>query len=168
VAEAIKNGEFRKDLYFRLNVFPIHIPSLKERKEDIPLLADFMCRKYTHEYGLEPKKISHSLLDFLINREWEGNVRELENLIQRGVIMSGEAPQIEIDDLENSLFESLDDELHDFAPMKVIPIEDMELLLIEKALKKTDGNQKEAAKLLKISDRTIRNKLKKISPDREN
>lgn len=163
IGKAIKDGVFRKDLYFRLNVFPISIPPLRERPEDIPLLADYMCRKYTEEYDFEPKEISDELYEYLRNRDWSGNVRELENLIQRGVIMSGDSRQIEVAHLQNSLFENLDNEhIEDwFDEIKVIPIEDMEMKLIEKALEKTNGNQKEAAKLLKISDRTIRNKLKK-------
>lgn len=164
VAEVIQEGEFRNDLYFRLNVFPVRMPSLGERKEDIPVLADYFCKKYTREYGLEEKTVSESLLDHLENREWSGNVRELENYIQRGVIMSKDEEEIRKKHTENPLFQNLDPTFADDAMgnIPILPIEEMELILIKKALEQTGGNQKEASKLLKISDRTIRNKLKKV------
>jgi len=168
VSKAINEGNFRSDLYFRLNVFPIQVPSLKERKKDIPKLVEYFCQKYSHEYGLPEKSVSAQLLDYLKNKEWSGNVRELENYVQRGVIMSNNEEVIKKEHTENPLFQNLDPL---FAKDKVgeipiLPIEEMELILIKKALERTNGNQKEASKLLKISDRTIRNKLKNIDfPD---
>ena len=168
VAEVIQEGEFRNDLYFRLNVFPVRMPSLNERIEDIAALADHFCNKYTREYGLGEKSISEALLDYLENKEWSGNVRELENYIQRGVIMSKGDELIEKKHTENPLFQNLDPTFANdtVGEIPILPIEEMELILIKKALERTNGNQKEASKLLKISDRTIRNKLKNIDfPD---
>ncbi|MGD8428552.1 MAG: sigma-54 dependent transcriptional regulator, partial [Balneolaceae bacterium] len=164
IAETINNGDFRKDLYFRLNVFPIQMPSLRERVKDIPLLAKHFVEKYCEEYGMPGKTISKELKKHLLKKEWSGNVRELENYIQRGVIMSQGEDQVTPEHVENPLFNNVDDELtrEVLDDIPVLPIEEMELQMIKKALEKTDGNQKEAAKLLKISDRTIRNKLKKI------
>ncbi len=164
IGEAISNNTFRKDLFFRLNVFPVQIPPLKERKEDIPELANFFCKKYSEENSLPAKTISSSLGKYLMQQNWPGNVRELENCIQRGVIMAGEADELRKKHVNNPLFQGVDSDLrkevlNDFP---VLPIEEMELKMIKKALERTNGNQKEAAKLLHISDRTIRNKLKKI------
>jgi DNA-binding NtrC family response regulator len=168
IGKAINENIFRKDLYFRLNVFPIQMPSLSERVKDIPLLADHFIEKYTLQFGLPGKKISTSLRKHLLKKDWNGNVRELENYIQRGVIMSQEEDEIRIEHIENPLFQNVNDDLTDevISDIPVLPIEEMELQMIKKALEKTDGNQKEAAELLGISDRTIRNKLKKTDfPD---
>jgi DNA-binding NtrC family response regulator len=168
MSESISEGIFRKDLYFRLNVFPITMPTLSERREDIPLLADYFCEKYAEEYGMEGKKISKDLHKHLLTKKWSGNVRELENYIQRGVIMSNQDAEIRIEHVESTLFSNVDEDLQSevITDLPLLPIEEMELQMIKKALERTNGNQKEAAKLLKISDRTIRNKLKKLNfPD---
>lgn len=164
ISEAIKEGVFRKDLYFRLNVFPIQMPSLRERVEDIPLLASHFAKKYCIEFDLPEKKVSNELKKYLMKKEWNGNVRELENYIQRGVIMSQDETEIRVEHTENPLFQNMDSDLSNemLNNIPVLPIEEMELLMIKKALEKTNGNQKEASKLLGVSDRTIRNKLKKI------
>jgi len=164
IGEAIQKGQFRKDLYFRLNVFPIAMPSLNERPGDIPLLADHFIKKYSNEYHLPHKKLSVDLKKHLVKKELKGNVRELENYIQRGVIMSQREEVIKLKHVENDMFNSVDESVREevLTGMPILPIEEMELQMIKKALEKTNGNQKEAAKLLKVSDRTIRNKLKKI------
>jgi DNA-binding NtrC family response regulator len=164
IAEAINEGKFRKDLYFRLNVFPIQMPSLRERRKDIPVLAEYFVEKFCKKGGLPEKTISKDLKKHLLKKDWSGNVRELENYIQRGVIMSQDEKEVTIDHVENPLFQNVNEELtrEVLNDIPVLPIEEMELQMIKKALEKTDGNQKEAAELLQISDRTIRNKLKKI------
>lgn len=169
IMKAIRENIFRKDLFYRLNVFPVQIPPLRNRKDDIPLLANFFCEKYTQEYNLPPKTISEKLQSQLMRKKWTGNVRELENYIQRGVIMAGDDnEELEMEHVENSLFQNADDDLtrEVIDNMPVLPIEEMELQMIKKALERTNGNQKAAAELLQISDRTIRNKLKKMDfPD---
>lgn len=164
LGEAISEGDFRKDLYFRLNVFPIEMPSLRERPGDIPMLARHFVDRYCRRYELEKKEISEELLSHLRKKEWPGNVRELENYIQRGIIMAQDSEEIGLEHIDNPLFRNVDDSLTQevINDIPVLPIEEMELQMIKKALERTNGNQKEAAKLLKISDRTIRNKLKKI------
>ncbi|PWN05205.1 sigma-54-dependent transcriptional regulator [Rhodohalobacter mucosus] len=164
-SEAIKSGEFRQDLYFRLNVFPIRIPPLRERKDDIPLLAAYFCDKYSEEYDLPRKEISDKLKKHLISRQWTGNIRELENYIIRGVIMAQDSDVLKLEHCENGLFNNVNEELTTSInkDIQVMPIEEMELILIKKALDQTNGNQKEAARLLNVTDRTIRNKLKKIN-----
>jgi transcriptional regulator with PAS, ATPase and Fis domain len=164
IGQAIKEGEFREDLYYRLNVFPISIPPLRERKDDIPLLTEYFVDKYTAENGLSEKEISSDLMDYLMRQDWKGNVRELSNLIQRGVLMSGEDQVITIEHVKNLLFTNIDEEIRKelISELPLLTIEEMELKMIQLALNKTNGNQKEASKLLGISDRTIRNKLKKM------
>lgn len=164
IARAIAENKFRKDLYYRLNVFPVQIPPLRKRKNDIPALAEYFCEKYANEYNVTPKNISDNLKEDLKRKSWPGNVRELENYIQRGVIISGSAEDLMREHVDNPIFRSANAELSSktLENMPVLPIEEMELQMIKKALEYTNGNQKEAAELLKISDRTIRNKLKKI------
>lgn len=166
INKAINEGKFRSDLYFRLNVFPIKMPSLNERVEDIPLLADYFCKKYSRQYSLERKSISEDLQNYLVTQSWNGNVRQLENFILRGILMAADSNVIEMNHVMNNLFGDYNE---DYAEEKtseipLVPIEEMEKRLIQKALKRTNGNQKEAAKILKISDRTIRNKLKNYTP----
>jgi len=162
IGQAIADGDFREDLYYRLNVFPISIPPLRNRKGDIPLLAKYFAERYAARFNLGNKVISDELMDYLINQEWRGNVRELDNKIQRGVILSHNSPEIKIEHIDNQLFSNVDDEVSRevLTDLPLMSIDDMELHLIKKTLEHTQGNQKEASKLLGISDRTIRNKLK--------
>ncbi len=88
--EKIKEGTFREDLFYRLNIVPIHLPPLRERQEDIPLLAQHFLIKYCREMGKNPKRISPAVMERLMRYSWPGNVRELENIIERAVIMSDE------------------------------------------------------------------------------
>ena len=167
IGQAIADGSFREDLYYRLNVFPISIPPLRYRKGDIPLLAQHFVERYSKQYDLGEKKIGDELMDYLMKQEWRGNVRELDNKIQRGVILSGDDVEITIEHIDNQLFSNVDDELSRevLSDMPLMSIEDMELHMIKKTLEHTQGNQKEASKLLGISDRTIRNKLKNVEDD---
>jgi DNA-binding NtrC family response regulator len=162
IGQTIKEGKFRQDLYYRLNVFPIEIPPLRERKEDIPALATYFCEKYALEYRLGTKILAEDTMDFVKRQEWRGNVRELENVIQRGVLMSMHSQEVRLEHIQNPLFRNVDDSMETEAELPLVPIEEMELKMIKMALDRTNGNQKEAADLLGISDRTIRNKLKKI------
>jgi transcriptional regulator with PAS, ATPase and Fis domain len=164
IAEAIAEKQFREDLYYRLNVFPVEIPPLRHRKGDIPVLANYFAQRYADTYNMEKKEISAELMDYLVNQEWRGNVRELNNKIHRGVILAQDNDEIMIEHVENAMFsnvdENLSEEVLNNADVPLMSLEEMELKLIKKALEHTNGNQKEAAKLLGITDRTIRNKLK--------
>lgn len=164
IAQAISKGDFREDLYYRLNVFPVTIPPLRNRRSDIPLLVTFFIERYVERYDLPEKKPSDELMDYLMNYEWRGNVRELDNKIHRGVILSHDESLISLDHIQNSLFSNVDEELTEevLSDLPLMSIEDMELHLIKKALEHTQGNQKKASEILGISDRTIRNKLKSI------
>jgi DNA-binding NtrC family response regulator len=161
IGAAIKDRLFREDLYYRLNVFPIEIPPLRERKSDIPVLAAHFVKSYCEKYGFPDIRCSSELIEYLMEKEWRGNVRELNNKIHRGIIFAQDSDELRPDHIENSLFSNVDDHLdNEEQDLPLMPIEDMELQLIQKALTHTQGNQKQAAKLLGISDRTIRNKLK--------
>lgn len=164
VGQAINSGEFRSDLYYRINVFPVIIPPLRDRSKDIPTLAHYFCEKFCSEYGFTQKEIDDDLEELLKSKTWTGNVRELENYIMRAVIMAQNDDVLGIDHAENGLFRNIDDDLANevTGDFPLMAIDEMELIMIKKALERTSGNQKEAAKLLNVSDRTIRNKLKKI------
>ncbi len=164
----VAKGSFREDLFYRLNVIPIRLPPLRERKEDIPLLVDFFLRKFPNkdEGRVLTKSISPDAMKAIMNYQWPGNVRELENLIERLVIMApGEAIQSEQvpDNVKNvmpcSELVSLDipDEGLDLEAM----LENAEKTLLRKALEKTGGVKTEAAKLLKLSFRSLRHRLQK-------
>jgi DNA-binding NtrC family response regulator len=167
VAAAIEQGQFRDDLYHRLAVFPLTLPPLRDRASDIPLLAARFVEKYRALYGYGPKTIAPSLLDRLMASDWPGNVRQLENMIHRGVVLSADRPAIEASDVDHAF---LVDVLSAPRPgatrhATATTIDDMERHMILKALEDHDGNQVRAAEQLGISDRTIRNKLKKYRED---
>lgn len=167
IAKAIANDTFREDLYYRLNVFPISIPPLRERKGDIILLARHFIDRYTTQYNMEKKTLSPEVKTYFEQMEWRGNVRELDNKIHRGVILSHTDKVITMEHIENNLFSTVDKELtsHGLSDLPLMSIKEMELQLIKKTLEYTMGNQKKAAEILGISDRTIRNKLKKFRVD---
>src|SRR5690625_1674555 len=110
LSKAITDGIFREDLYYRLNVFPLTIPPLRDRKEDIPLLANHFMDRYSKRYHLPEKRLSEELLGELMIQEWRGNVRELDNNIHRGVILSGEREVIGREDTDNPLSSNNDTE----------------------------------------------------------
>jgi two-component system response regulator FlrC len=143
-------GRFREDLYYRLNVFPINIPPLRERPEDIPLLASHFMKKYSVSLNKETKGFSEDAMNLLKNRQWRGNVRELENVIQRAVFLC-KGSYIEADDL------LIEDEV--IGSVKSGNLREAEKRLILQTLKDVKGNKTKAAKILGISVRTIRNKL---------
>jgi DNA-binding NtrC family response regulator len=161
LASLVRMGTFREDLYYRLNVVRVAIPPLRRRLDDIPLLADFFCRRYAKEFGKADVKFTSGAIEKLKEQPWPGNVRELENTIQRAVALcTGE--NIEASDLcaaENSV--PLERQ-EDTAALRVAvgtTVRDMERELIRKTLQDTDGNRTHAARILGISLRTLRNKL---------
>ncbi|MGB3542661.1 sigma-54-dependent transcriptional regulator [Rubrivirga sp.] len=163
VAGAIEDGAFRDDLYHRLAVFPVSLPPLRERGDDVRLLAERFVEKYCDLYGYPPKTIAPTLMDRFASADWPGNVRQLENMVHRGVVLSAERDTIEPGDVHHAGLDDaapIDGGLSP-RPLAVTTLDEMERHMILQALQETDGNQIQAAERLGISDRTIRNKLKK-------
>lgn len=160
----IRKGEFREDLYYRLNVVPIRIPPLRERKTDIPALADHFIQKYAKENQKEIKGITREALDQLMKFDYPGNVRELENLIERAVVFCRNE-YIEKSDLPEQLQIIGDDAILDPTRLDDGYEEKMQAFekrMIEEALKRTQGNQSAAARLLGITERHLRSRLERL------
>lgn len=197
----VKQGKFRQDLYFRLNVIPLRLPSLKDRGQDVLELARFFINMYVKEYGLMPTGLSDEAIDWLRNYNFPGNVRELQNLMERAVLLANgqpiepahflleedswplfdeDNPQSEsgvdmpvpqqsfpelLKDLQDSGTSIIGEKIGDVAALPeslggaVIPLHEMERIMIAKGLVATNGNRTQAAEMLGISVRTLRNKL---------
>ena len=157
--EAVQSGEFREDLFYRLNVFPIHVPPLRERREDIPLLANHFRLRFAEEDGVEPPEITSKTLSRMMAHEWAGNVRELENFIERSVIMHAGARSIPFDpdpgvrEEEGVVLERAEDEAWD--------LDRLEREYILRTLERTHWHQGNAAEILGVNRRTLYRKLKK-------
>ena len=165
--QKVKNGAFREDLYYRLNVIPVKIPPLRERNEDIPLLTSYFIEKYSKEFKKEIKKISPYALQLLMQHSFPGNVRELENIIERSVAL--ETTNIILP--ENLVMPGAGGIDEDAGLSAGIPEEGINLneelarverLLIKKALQKTNGSKTKAAKLLNVSFDSLRYRLEKL------
>lgn len=157
--DAVKAGQFREDLYFRLNVVNIALPGLRERKGDLPQMAQFFADKYADVNGVAKKKLSRAAIDKIQNSVWRGNVRELENAMHRAVLIAME------DEIEADAIHTSDEPSTAPASSKVAAgagqsLADVERRLILDTLDHTLGNRTHAAKILGISIRTLRNKLK--------
>ncbi|MBI5745553.1 MAG: nif-specific transcriptional activator NifA [Nitrospirae bacterium] len=160
---AVKEGIFREDLYYRLNVVPIFLPPLRERREDIPFLVDHFLKKFNKE-NRKNIEISHKAIDILMQQEWPGNVRELENLVERIVVMA-KGDQIMAKDLSDHLSIDAGSKKPGAGATTTLTgkIEDIEKDQIMAALKKTGWIRARAAKLLGITPRQIGYKIKKYS-----
>lgn len=158
---AVREGTFREDLYYRLAVIPIVLPPLRERREDIPLLANHFVAKYCRKNGLEPKRLSAKALKLLIDHPWPGNVRELENVIERAVLIS---PSRDIN--PGTLFpeaEGRDESPQALRQTIKTAMEMLERKKIIEATEKAKGIRSEAARILGISRATLYNKLKRYN-----
>jgi len=155
----IQAGNFREDLFYRLNVVPIYIPPLRERKEDIPLLAEHFLRKHCEQNGVTIKTLSREALDLLMGYNWPGNVRELENSIERAIVMTREET---LHPRHFLLGRNMESSVH-AAPMmenEPLTLSESEKRLILRTLERENGNRTRTAEALGISIRTLRNKLK--------
>ncbi len=164
--EKVKKGEFREDLYFRLNVIPIQMPPLRERKEDIPLLTKHFVEKYAREFDKEVRMISSYAMELLMGYAFPGNIRELENIIERGVAM--ETSNII---LPENLVLSVEADVEQKTMELSVPdagidlnaeLEAIEKRAIEKALLKTKGSKTKAAELLHVTFDSLRYRVEKL------
>ncbi|HUT53725.1 MAG TPA: sigma-54 dependent transcriptional regulator [bacterium] len=167
LGEDVKAGRFRSDLYYRLNVLNIQLPPLRERKEDIPVLLDGFILKFNARLGRRIKGVSPEALDLLISSSWEGNVRELENAVERSIALA-EGDRILPDNLPPYLRQRKDEGII-CIPDSELSIKrvmrDVEEMLIRRALSRTRGNRTQAAKLLQISHRALLYKIKDYGID---
>ncbi len=190
--DAVAEGKFRQDLYYRLNVIPLKLPPLRERGQDVPRLALFFVDKFRKAYNLPPLTFAPDAKEWLMGYDWPGNVRELQNLMERAVLLAGGGPirkahflldgegwQEEDTEAENAFRDGPEGGEADAAgdvfeqaaapsavdgqalsvPGEVVPLDVMERHMIIKSLDRTEGNRTQAAQLLGISVRTLRNKL---------
>ena len=159
----VREGKFREDLFYRLNIFSIEVPSLRERPEDIQLLIDHFVKFYSKEFG-RYIKISPDSIKKLTNHEWKGNVRELESLIKRVIISEGvpqsnisELPTLNEDYFEELLDTSLNIKLIDNIPLKMLKetLKEIRRDLVVKALRESGGNKSKAARMIGMSRKII-------------
>jgi two-component system response regulator HydG len=156
----IREGRFRDDLYYRLNVVRTEIPPLRKRREDIPLLADFFLKQYVEKNRKLVKGFTPRAMDAIMRHDWPGNVRELENLVERAVIMT-RGDMITLDEFPNTInhqFSEINEVENELSTGRTL--KDAEKEIIIRTLEETGGNRTHAAKILGISRRTLQLKLK--------
>lgn len=163
--ELVEEGRFRDDLFYRLNVITVHLPPLRERKEDVPLLADFFLQKYAQKNKRSLSGISRGAMDALVGYAWPGNVRELENTLERAVVLA-RGDSIEVEDLPSSFLQQPTAGDAITLPMG-IPLAEMERRVLDHTLAVTKGNKKLAAHLLGISLRTVYRILERQGSEEE-
>jgi transcriptional regulator with GAF, ATPase, and Fis domain len=167
----VKQGRFREDLYYRLHVVPLCVPPLRERKSDIPLLAEHFIHKIASQEGLPPKALNSEILKLFLSYSWPGNVRQLENALEVAMVVSGDRSELQVSDFSlprdkySEPVEMTDDHLVrlpeeglDFEAV----IARIEFDLLEQALSRTNGNKKVAADMLRLKRTTLTAKLKSL------
>jgi DNA-binding NtrC family response regulator len=159
--EEVKNGRFREDLFYRINVVDIHLPSLKEREEDIPLLADHFLNKYRKELNKNIKGIDNEAMRALLSHEWKGEVRELENIIERAVIFC-KGDMITVQELPASFKPKMDDSDFSFNGSLDDSVRKFERDFILRALENNDNNKEKTADALRVGLSTLYRKLKEL------
>lgn len=152
----VEKGEFREDLYYRLNVIPIYIPPLRERKEDILILAEFFIEKISKRLNIKKKELSRESIEKFIEYDWKGNVRELENLIERMIVLE-DSDIIDMDSIPKMSKKS--------EMLNTLNLEMLEKQAILKALERSEGKKKKAAQLLGVHPSTLYRKLTKLNID---
>jgi len=167
LARMVMERTFREDLFFRLKVVTITVPPLRERKNDIPLLVNFFCHKIAKEIGEDPKYVSKKALNEILKYDWPGNIRELENVLTRAIILSSEKIVVvenilsALKEEENYLLRRNDDQV--LAEDIISTQGDMEKNNIVKVLQNVNGNMGQACEILKMSRPTLRKKIQQYS-----
>jgi DNA-binding NtrC family response regulator len=167
----VKAGTFREDLYYRLNVIPVTLPALRQRREDIPLLAQHFVKKSCKENNLVAKTVGQEAMRLLMSYEWPGNVRQFENAIEYAATMSGAETEIRPEFLPADLRQgttlpvvppvAIPDEGINFTSV----VSQLERDLILRCLEKTGGNKRQAARLLNLSRTTFIDKLQRLQAE---
>ena len=163
IREAIENKEFREDLFYRINTIFIHLPSLKERKEDLPMLIDFFLKKSSAKYNKKIVKVEGDVMNYLLNYEYKGNIRELKNILDRLVVLSDNGV-IRKELVSTNILANEEEEcsnflkLEDIKPLKEIK-QEAEANYIKKVLDRFNGNITKSAEYLEISRRQLFNKI---------
>jgi len=164
----VKEGSFREDLYYRLNVIPVRLPPLRDRKDDLPLLSQHFVRRSCEANGLAAKTLTQETLRALMNYSWPGNIRQLENAVEHAVAMSGTGTELGVPQLPDEIRRPLESHA---MPSMTIPdeginfvsvISQLERDLIVRCLEKTGGNKRQAARLLQLSRTTLIDKLRRF------
>jgi DNA-binding NtrC family response regulator len=155
--DAVKRGTFRTDLFYRLNVVPIHLPALRERRDDIPLLVEHFVQDFSRVYGIGAKRVTPEAMRRIIEYAWPGNIRELQNAIERAFALSSE-PEITLRDLPPAVAPP---PVTDMQTNDPLPLDEVEKRNILAALHRTGGNKKEAARILGIDRQRLYRKIEK-------
>ncbi|MHB1417783.1 MAG: sigma-54 interaction domain-containing protein, partial [Chloroflexota bacterium] len=163
LADEVASGHFREDLYYRLNVIHLHLPPLRERKDDIPLLTEHFLHK--HRFGADspPAKMTEEAMQVLMRHDWPGNVRELENCIERAVVLAQggiiTSQHLVLSPLTERRFVNIEEKVHGQVPLKEV-LAEVEKQLIMEALNQAQGNRSQAAKMLGIYRRLLYTKMR--------
>ena len=167
----IDQGRFREDLYYRLNVVPIHMPPLRERREDIPALANHFVSKVCREENLPLKRLTQEAIEVLAQRSWPGNVRQLENAVEMAVALSGDRAFLTEADFPAATGDGIRSLAIALAPPVSVPdtgldfertVAGIERSILEQALRKTGGNKKAAADMLRLKRTTLAAKMRSL------
>jgi len=171
LARMVAEGQFREDLFYRLNVIPVQVPPLRDRKEDIPLLVAHFVDKFRADAGTSPVTVSQSAMRRLMSFRWPGNVRQLENAIERAVAFAGNRSQLDESDLPSDVQQAEEPAL---SASLALPEEGLDLDqfiarierdLIQRSLERTNGNKGKAAKLLNVKRTTLVEKIKRLEKE---
>jgi DNA-binding NtrC family response regulator len=166
--ELVRRGQFRQDLYYRLNVVPVHMPALRQRVNDIPSLVQHFLGKICKDEGIEVKGVSADGIRFLMNRDWPGNVRQLENAVEMAVAMSGDRDLLEVHDFPAPEHATADPSTGVALPLALPDqgldfeqtVSQFEWNILRQALHRTRGNKKQAAEMLRLKRTTLSAKVR--------
>lgn len=161
IASLIQQGRFREDLYYRLKVIDIEMPPLRERKEDIPILVQHFIHKFSKELKKAVSSVPEDALKILLNYSWPGNIRELENIIQRAITLS-QHEVILPEDLPASIIQKIDEKLFEKALEEKFTLDQLEKEYIKRVLIETGGNKSKAAERLGLDRKTLYRKLEEL------
>lgn len=160
MSELISEGAFREDLYYRLRVIEIHVPALRDRRDDVPLLANYFIDKYAKRFDKQVDGMATPVLGALMRHDWPGNVRELENVIQRAIIMTKDKV-IDMDSLAPEIARSAEFSSRAIDHMQPQTLEEIEVYFIRKTLRETSGDRTLCAEILGIDKSTLWRKIKR-------